>query len=73
MLLTLQKGIPTNQSISVSNGVSHYTLYDSVLIHNPTIDDSDEVDVIVKFLWGFHIVVWREGRLVVSQPHPKGK
>jgi hypothetical protein len=63
MLLSLQKGIPTNQSISVSNGVSHYTLYDSILIHNPTIDDSDEVDVIGEFLWGFHIVVWGGGMI----------
>ena len=55
MLLSLQKGIPTNQPISVPNGVSHYTLYDSVLIHSPTVYDGNEVDVFVKGLWRFHI------------------
>lgn len=55
MLLSFQKGIPTNQSISVPNGVSHNTFDYPFLIHYPTVYDGNEVDVLIKGLWRFHI------------------
>lgn len=55
MLFSLQKGSSPNQSISVSNGVSHYTLYNTFFVHYPTVYDGDKVDVLIKGLWRFHI------------------
>jgi hypothetical protein len=55
VFLSLEKGIPTNKAISVPNGISHNTFNDSVLIHYPTVDDGDKVDIFIKGFWGFHI------------------
>jgi len=56
MFLCLKVGVSTYQPIGISNRVSHDTFYNSSLVHYPSVDDGDEVDIIGKFLRRSHIL-----------------